>query len=404
MPTDRSAARRRRQPRPPPACGTGASRRPRRAGALVTGVDDDARRVDGARRRRPGLPWVHADAHALPPELRRGRFDLVYLGHGSLARHRATSTRGPAASRPRFGGRRPPAPRRAPGRRVPRRLRPLAGRLLRRRELGDDRDRRRARGLVLRGLEEWPGKDANVPGTSCLPQRSPTLRNACDRGHVPMGIVSQLLLIAAGAILTWGVTAEAEGLDVNAIGVILMIVGILGLVLSLIFWSSWGGFRRRATYVEGGPARPTAVPRRRETVVEEDVAPGPAASVALPPADERAGDVAGDVAGDLRVLLQPPERVLVPVAPERDVDPEPVTLARRSCRRAPAARRAASGTRSRSARALARRSAPARVDEPLVVRRDRRRSSRRRGAPRARARSSPAPASSSRNAIDSGSM
>ena len=91
-----------------------------------------------------------------------------------------------------------------------------------------------------------------------------------------MGISVSLLLIAVGAILTWGVTAEAEGLDVNAIGVILMIVGILGLVLSLIFWSSWGGFRRRATYVEGGPVHRTAAPPRRETVIEEeDVAPGP---------------------------------------------------------------------------------------------------------------------------------
>jgi hypothetical protein len=91
-----------------------------------------------------------------------------------------------------------------------------------------------------------------------------------------MGISVSLLLIAVGAVLTWGVTAEAEGLDVNAIGVILMIVGILGLVLSLIFWSSWGGFRRRATYVEGGPVRRSAAPRRRETVIEEeDVPPGP---------------------------------------------------------------------------------------------------------------------------------
>lgn len=91
-----------------------------------------------------------------------------------------------------------------------------------------------------------------------------------------MGISVSLLLIAVGAVLTWGVTAEAEGLDVNAIGVILMIVGILGLVLSLIFWSSWGGFRRRATYVEGGPVRRAAAPRRRETVIEEeDVSPGP---------------------------------------------------------------------------------------------------------------------------------
>ena len=92
-----------------------------------------------------------------------------------------------------------------------------------------------------------------------------------------MGISVSILLIAVGAILTWGVTAEAEGLDVNAIGVILMIVGLLGLVLSMIFWSSWGGFRRRAAYVEGGPVRTTtdAAPRRTTVVEEEDVAPGP---------------------------------------------------------------------------------------------------------------------------------
>ena len=91
-----------------------------------------------------------------------------------------------------------------------------------------------------------------------------------------MGIAVSILLIAVGAVLTWGVTAEAEGLDVNAIGVILMIVGLLGLVISMMFWSSWGGFRRRATYVEGGPVRTAAPPQRRTTVVEEDdIAPGP---------------------------------------------------------------------------------------------------------------------------------
>jgi hypothetical protein len=38
--------------------------------------------------------------------------------------------------------------------------------------------------------------------------------------------------------------------------VILMVVGAIGLVLSLMFWSSWGGVggaRRRTTYVEDGP-------------------------------------------------------------------------------------------------------------------------------------------------------
>jgi hypothetical protein len=89
-----------------------------------------------------------------------------------------------------------------------------------------------------------------------------------------MGISVSILLIAVGAILTWAVTAEAEGIDINTVGVILLIVGILGLVLSMVFWSSWGGFQRRTTYVEGGPARPA--PGRRTTVVEEDdVAPGP---------------------------------------------------------------------------------------------------------------------------------
>lgn len=90
-----------------------------------------------------------------------------------------------------------------------------------------------------------------------------------------MGLGVSIFLIAVGAILTWAVTAEVEGIDVTAVGVILLIVGLLGLVLSLIFWSSWGGFHRRATYVEGEPVRRVA-PQRRTTVVEEDdVAPGP---------------------------------------------------------------------------------------------------------------------------------
>ena len=99
-----------------------------------------------------------------------------------------------------------------------------------------------------------------------------------------MGISVSILLIAVGAILTWGVTAEAEGLDVNAIGVILMIVGVLGLVLSLIFWSSWGGFRRRTAYVDGGAVvHTTPAAPRRTTVVEDEVAPGPPPGAPPPP-------------------------------------------------------------------------------------------------------------------------
>jgi hypothetical protein len=90
-----------------------------------------------------------------------------------------------------------------------------------------------------------------------------------------MGISVSILLIAVGAILTWGVTAQAEGLDVNAIGVILMIVGVIGLVISMLFWSSWGGFHRRAAYVEGGPNPYSSWARRRTVIEEDDIPPGP---------------------------------------------------------------------------------------------------------------------------------
>ena len=71
-----------------------------------------------------------------------------------------------------------------------------------------------------------------------------------------MGLGVSIFLIAVGAILTWAVNATVSGLELTTIGVILMIVGALGLVLSMIFWSSWGGLagsRRTTTYVEDGP-------------------------------------------------------------------------------------------------------------------------------------------------------
>jgi hypothetical protein len=68
-----------------------------------------------------------------------------------------------------------------------------------------------------------------------------------------MGVGVSLLLIAAGAILTWAVTADASGVDLNTIGVILMVVGAAGLLLSLVFWSSWGSFGTHRRAVESGP-------------------------------------------------------------------------------------------------------------------------------------------------------
>lgn len=70
-----------------------------------------------------------------------------------------------------------------------------------------------------------------------------------------MGIGVSLILIAVGAILVWAVEAEVSGVDITAIGWILLIVGAAGALLSLIFWSSWGGWatRRETVYREGPP-------------------------------------------------------------------------------------------------------------------------------------------------------
>ena len=59
-----------------------------------------------------------------------------------------------------------------------------------------------------------------------------------------MGISISLILIAVGAVLAFAVTAEVEGLDVTAVGVILMIVGGVGLVFSMLFLATWAPFYR----------------------------------------------------------------------------------------------------------------------------------------------------------------
>ena len=101
-----------------------------------------------------------------------------------------------------------------------------------------------------------------------------------------MGIGISLILIAVGAVLTWAVNADVSGLDINTVGVILLVVGIVGLLLTLLLWSSWAPIRRREAVVEGEPgyvrdSRPVreAPARRRTTIVEhdDDVAPGPPA-------------------------------------------------------------------------------------------------------------------------------
>ena len=70
-----------------------------------------------------------------------------------------------------------------------------------------------------------------------------------------MGIGTSIFLIAVGAILDFAVDVRTQGFNLHTIGVILMVVGAIGIVLSLLFWSSWGGFSSRRTIVDStGPA------------------------------------------------------------------------------------------------------------------------------------------------------
>ncbi len=60
-----------------------------------------------------------------------------------------------------------------------------------------------------------------------------------------MGIGVSVFLIAVGAILAFAVEVSTEGVNLDTVGVILMIVGAIGLLASLLFWSSLSPYRRR---------------------------------------------------------------------------------------------------------------------------------------------------------------
>jgi hypothetical protein len=73
-----------------------------------------------------------------------------------------------------------------------------------------------------------------------------------------MTIGGALLLIAAGAILKWAVTAHLSGVNLQTVGTVLFVIGLIGLALALIytFWP----VRRGATEVTSARYRPTPPP------------------------------------------------------------------------------------------------------------------------------------------------
>jgi hypothetical protein len=86
-----------------------------------------------------------------------------------------------------------------------------------------------------------------------------------------MGVAVSLIIAAVGLVLALAVHPASQGaIDVNTVGWILFLVGLIGLIIDLLLWSSWGpGYMRRdATYVERGV--PMYSTRRRRVVEEID--------------------------------------------------------------------------------------------------------------------------------------
>ena len=57
-----------------------------------------------------------------------------------------------------------------------------------------------------------------------------------------MGAAMSIVMIAVGAVLRFAVSVTTTGFNLHTIGLILIILGILSLLISIMFWSSWGGF------------------------------------------------------------------------------------------------------------------------------------------------------------------
>jgi hypothetical protein len=61
-----------------------------------------------------------------------------------------------------------------------------------------------------------------------------------------MGIGGSIFLLALGAILAFAVNAHISGIDINVVGYVLMLAGLVGLIITVWFWNSR---RRPATVV-----------------------------------------------------------------------------------------------------------------------------------------------------------
>ncbi len=77
-----------------------------------------------------------------------------------------------------------------------------------------------------------------------------------------MTIGGSLFLIAAGAILTWAVTAHVSWIDIQTAGTVLFVIGLVGLAVSLVYtfwWSQRTPTDDRTRVMRGGGPPPPGV-------------------------------------------------------------------------------------------------------------------------------------------------
>jgi hypothetical protein len=79
-----------------------------------------------------------------------------------------------------------------------------------------------------------------------------------------MGIGVSVFLMAMGAILAFAVTVPADGIELDTVGVILIILGLAALLASLVWWDGWTP--RQLVYEDDGDV----IVRRRPRVVTID--------------------------------------------------------------------------------------------------------------------------------------
>ena len=81
-----------------------------------------------------------------------------------------------------------------------------------------------------------------------------------------MGIGVSVFLMAVGAILAFAVNVPSDGINLDTVGVILIVLGLVGLLTSLVLWDDWTPRRRAVGYDD----RDVILRHRRPRVVDGD--------------------------------------------------------------------------------------------------------------------------------------